>query len=122
MMKKEQKKYVRNYFGIAVFANLIPILIMMLKIGKVQGDAQLGYIIFGAWSLICTIVYGFYFVIPEFSRNWEKIIGLLFPTIILSLALFEFPIFSIVIGLNLIMNGLFAWHLKKKTFANNVYN
>jgi chromate transport protein ChrA len=120
MTKKEQKKYVLNYFGIAVLANLIPILIMIIRIGKVKGDAQLGYIIFGAWSLICAIVYAFYFAIPEFSRNWEKIVGLIFPTIILSLALFEFPIFSIVIVLNLIMNGLFAWHLKKKTFANTV--
>ncbi len=121
-MKKEQKKYVRNYFGIAVFANLIPFLIMIVRIGKVQGEAQLGYIIFGSWILICTLVYGVYFAIPEFTRNWEKIIGLFFPSLILSLALLKFPIFSIVIGLNVIMNGIFAWHLKKKTFSNTIYN
>jgi len=120
-LKKKQKKYIRNYYGIAILANIIPILIMIIKIGAVQGESQLGYLIFGGWSIICAIVYGFYFAIPEFNREWEKIIGLLIPTIILSLALFKFPLFSIVVGLNFIMNGLFAWHLKKKTFANNVY-
>ncbi len=117
---KEQKKYLRNYYGIAILANIIPLLIMMIKIGKVQGETQLGYLIFGGWSIICMILYGFYFAIPEFNRDWEKIVGLLIPTIILSLTLFKFPLFSIVVGLNFIMNGLFAWHLKKKTFANNV--
>ena len=117
-MKKEQKKHIRNYYRIAVLTNSIPILIMIIRNGKIQGKAQMGFLIFGVWILVCSIVYGIYFTIPKFNKNWEKIIGLFLPTFILSLVLSKFSLFVIVILFNLIMNGVFAWHLKKKTFAS----
>jgi len=121
-MKKEQKKYIRNYYGIALLINLIPFLLMVIRKEKIHGEAQMGFLFFGIWSLICCIVYGIYFSIPSFNKNWEKIIGLFLPTLILSLVLFEFPFFIIIIILNLIFNGLFAWHLKKKTFYIRLAN
>jgi len=99
---------------------ILPIIAVMSVIGKSHGDAQMGYIIVGIWGIICSIVYAIYFVIPEFNKNWEKIVGLLLPTIILSLILLQESSFGIVILLNLIMNGFFIWHLNKKTFANTV--
>ena len=119
-MKSTQKKYVKNYYGISLLMNFVlPIFVVMSIIGKSHGDAQMGYVIVGIWGIICSIIYTIYFAIPEFNKNWEKIVGLLLPTIILSLALFQEPNFILVILLNLIMNGFFIWHLKKKTFANN---
>ncbi|MFD2561859.1 hypothetical protein [Aquimarina rubra] len=112
-MLKKQKKYIRNYYGIALTINLIPIVIMLSRIGNVHGEAQMGFIIFGVWTLICALVYGFYFAIPEFNRNWEKIVGLMFPSIILSLILFEFPEFKIAIIINLILNGILILHWKR---------
>ena len=102
-------------------ANFIPLLVMTIMIEKVQGEAQLGYFIFGFWGLISAFIYGFYFVIPELKRNLEKIISLFLPSIILSLALFEIPMFSIVVGLNLILNGIFVWHLKNKNMLLTLY-
>ena len=122
-MKKEQKKYVRNYFGIAILVNVIlPILSVIIIIGKKTGEVQLGYVFVGVWGIICTILYAIYFAIPKFNENWEKIVGLLLPSIILSLGLIESLYFIIVVLINLIMSGIFIWHLKKKTFANTVYN
>ena len=56
-MQKTQRKYVRNYYLISLFVNLLPLLIMIVKIGKVEGEAQLGYIAFGVWGIICAIIY-----------------------------------------------------------------
>ncbi|WP_299212640.1 hypothetical protein [uncultured Aquimarina sp.] len=114
-MLKKGKKYVRNYYGIALITNLIPIVIMLSRVGNIHGEAQMGFIIFGGWVLICALVYAFYFAIPEFNRNWEKIVGLVFPSIILSLILFKFPEFKIAITINLILNGIFILHWKIHT-------
>ncbi len=122
-MKKIQKKYVRNYYAIAILINVVlPVLSMIYVIGNRKGEAQMGYFIIGIWGLICIFVYSIYFAIPDFNKNWEKVAGLLFPTILLSLALIKYWNFALVILLNLIMNGFFIWHLTKKTFHNNVYN
>jgi hypothetical protein len=120
LIQRKQKKYIKNYYVISLFVNLLPLLIMVIKIGKVEGEAQLGYIAFGIWGIICAIIYTIYFAIPEFKNNWEKIGGLIFPTLILSLGLIKFQLLLILIILNLIMNGFFIFHLKKKTFANKV--
>ena len=115
-MKKIQKKYVRYYYGITLLINcVLPALTVISVIGKTDGDANMGYVLVGIWALISALVYAFYFAIPEFNKDWEKIAGLLFSTILLSLILIEYWVFSIVILLNLIMNGFFIWHLKKKT-------
>jgi chromate transport protein ChrA len=98
---------------------IIPFFVVMSIVGKSHGDAQMGYIIVGVWGIICSIVYTFYFAIPEFNKNWEKIVGLLLPTIILSLILFQESNFGLIIILNFVMNVFFIWHLKKKTFTNS---
>lgn len=82
----------------------------------------MGYIIIGIWGLICLLIYGFYFAIPDFYRNWEKVGGLLFPGILLSFGLFEFPDLLYLVVFNLSINGFFIWHFVKKTFANKKLN
>lgn len=118
-MKKKQKKHIQNYYLIAVLTNLIPILVMIINKANIRGEAQMGFLFSAVWTLICMVIYGIYFTIPKFNKNWEKIVGLFLPTSLLSLVLLALPFFLIVIILNLIMNGLFAFHLQKKTFANN---
>ena len=122
-MKKLQKKYVRNYYGIAILLNVIlPVLLAISIIGNKKGEIQLGYIFVGIWGLISALVFAFYFAIPGFNKNWEKIAGLLFPSFLLSLILIQSWDLIVVILLNLVMSGFFIWHLKKKTFANNAYS
>ncbi|WP_299261869.1 hypothetical protein [uncultured Aquimarina sp.] len=113
-MKKTQKKHIKIYYGITLLLNFIaPTIVAISVIGDQEGEIQMGYIIVGLWGFICAILYGFYFAIPEFNKNWEKIAGLIFPSIILSLLLFEFPDFTIAVILNLIMTGIFVWQFKK---------
>jgi hypothetical protein len=120
VLKKTEKKYVRNYYGIALVLNLIlPTLLAILIIGNKTGEVQLGYIFILVWGFICALVYSIYFAIPKFEK-WEKIIGLLLPTLLLSVVLIKSWNLIIVILMNLVMNGIFIWHLKKKTFANTV--
>ncbi|WP_397447776.1 hypothetical protein [Polaribacter sp. R77954] len=120
-MKTKEKLYVRNYFGIAILVNVIlPILSAIIIIGKKTGEVQLGYVFVGVWGIICTLLYAIYFAIHKFNENWEKIVGILLPSIILSLGIIESWYFIIIVLINLIMNGIFIWHLKKKTFANTV--
>ena len=115
-MKKVQKKYIKSYYGIAILLNLVFLILLTYLLGINKGEIL--YI--GIWWLICVIVYTIYFAIPDFNKKWEKIIGLLLPTFILSLVLVQSWNFIIIILLNLAMNGFFIWHLKKKTFANTV--
>ncbi len=115
-MPKEQIKQVRNYYIIALLLNLTPF-IVAISSEKINGEYRKALIILGIWLLIVTVVYSFYFLIPKFNKNWHKIIGLVFPTVLLSLLMFLFPklkgIALILIIINIILNGIFILHFNK---------
>ncbi len=112
-MPKKRSIYIRNYYLIALFANLLPILIILINVGSIHGESQMGFLIFFIWEIICCIIYSFYYIIPELKKNWEKITSFIFPTFILSLVLFKFPEFKIVIAINFSLNLIFIIHWTK---------
>lgn len=119
-MKNSQKKHIKFYYGISVFMNfIIPMFVIMSAMGRVHGERQLGLFLIGVWGIFCALVYALYFTVPEFNKNWEKIAGLVLPSIILSLILFVEETLIYVVFINFILNGLFIWHFTKTSMNNN---
>ena len=103
------------YFVISIFINFFSSLFtFMNETSMSHGGQQAILEIFGFWMMICIAVYTIYFIIPEFNKNWEKIAGLVLPSIILSLVLTIEPSFIYLICINIILNVVFIWHFTKK--------
>lgn len=112
---KNNQKETKNYYGIALLINLTPLIITTIisVIGNTNDKIQKIFILFGIWELICAVVYSLYFITLKLNKDWHKIVGFVFPTIILSLILFIFPDLILLIIANLILNGTFILHWKK---------
>ncbi|WP_299149251.1 hypothetical protein [uncultured Dokdonia sp.] len=108
---------IKKYYWIAISINWLPSL-FILALGELQGEGQLAYIVFIGWGLLCTIIYGFYLLIPEFKKNWEKVASFLFPTVFFMIGFFLINLFEAVIlplSINLAINLIFILHFNKKT-------
>jgi len=110
MDERTSKKSIRKYYWISFSLNWLPLGILLFTFGGLEGEAQLGYFFGIIWGLVCTIFYGFYLLIPEFKKKWEKIGGLLFPTLLLSLGIFQMKYLAILVATNLVLNLIFVWH------------
>lgn len=120
-MKNIQKKHIKFYFGISIFINFVSSFITMMQTySNIHGGGfEALFEIFVFCTIICSAVYSIYFTIPEFNKNWEKIAGLVLPSLVLSLVLLVEETFIYVVFVNLILNLLFIWHFTNTSKKNN---
>lgn len=111
----QQKKLIKRFYLIALVVNIVlPLILSFVIVGGEKGEIKLLYIAALVWAVLNALIYCLYFVIPEFKQKWEKIAGLLFPSLIIFLlVLFQYINFYLLLFTLIVNLGFILVWIKK---------
>ncbi|OUS01903.1 hypothetical protein A9Q86_04435 [Flavobacteriales bacterium 33_180_T64] len=115
MKVSEQKKLVRKFYLLALLLNvIIPVLIAYIIVGDKKGEVQFVYIVTIIWAFISILIYGVYFLIPEFESKRDVISTFMFPSMIVFGSCFIYFGFVYLLIYTILINVTFTWVWNRK--------
>ncbi|WP_298903389.1 hypothetical protein [uncultured Psychroserpens sp.] len=110
MAVSEQKKLVIYFYLISLVLNVVlPYVISKVVIGDETGEIQILYVGVIVWGVISLLIYGIYFLIPEFQSKRDKISAFMLPSMIAFGACFIWLGFFYLLLYTLSINLMFVW-------------